>query len=912
MKKYIIISIASTMLISACVALFFAGKPHKLELNQEEKKFIQNNRKNYFFMGYYVTPSEKLMIHKLCAQISDDTGLNISPFEGNWDDNITLLRSGKLSLLANMNITEDRLKYTNFTSSFEGMPIGVYSRYDNKIVSYESLKGKIIGIEKNVCLMDEFKMKYPEIRFGEKYYDNLDELKKALFYGEIDGFISSDSYSEDLRFYYFFKIDSLSKNNNHIGVSKNYPVLYSIMKKEVDYLIHTGWGQEVRSLVNLDIETRLVKLTDDEKKYIKEKEVLTIGIPKDYSYYAYGEPYYPQGIIPAFFRKIEFLTDLGFICSYDSYENLIKREDIDIIISPENLPFDSTAPIFFNELIAVSNGKWNVINEIYELEPYTIGMVNNTVLINDMKRMMPYLSIKIYKTYDELYNNLVKKKIDYAILPKKLFEKKKTGSNLANNGPVKRNFHYIYSKNNEVPLIDIINKCLPTINVDILMDEELSKLIQDEKPFYRILSFQIIMLAVIGIMIREIIKRIEIRNKQLYFDEETMLHNEWWLKDKLKLNYSDYVYFLVQPRNLKMILERYGGNAYKKALKVMITTLNDNIGNHEYVVKLRSNQFLIIKKKMTDQDGTAYMHKLKDLFNRRFTIFDINYSYEMDVVALKPEDEVYSLGKLLKELDIGLRYARYAGDAVAYTYEVYSKYQDKIDYDTRLSSAIMNEEVSLKLHKIVDHNGQLYGYDVSYSCKLDEWEEITFVNLKRSVKKLGLETIIDKIIFKKLLDMIRDVSYINTKIFIEVNKETIQSSNFFEWLKEKSESLENIQLFIKIDIDSYEKIFETVDHINNSQLDFVLSNFTQNLMDNTVIKDYEIPLVEIDAGLFSDLERNKEIIDFIVSFSRKYNKKILVSEIKTVNQYHAIKNYDIDYYVDILGGCEDESIDRRG
>jgi GGDEF domain-containing protein len=321
------------------------------------------------------------------------------------------------------------------------------------------------------------------------------------------------------------------------------------------------------------------------------------------------------------------------------------------------------------------------------------------------------------------------------------------------------------------------------------------------------------MLAVIGIMIREIIKRIEIRNKQLYFDEETMLHNEWWLKDKLKLNYSDYVYFLVQPRNLKMILERYGGNAYKKALKVMITTLNDNIGNHEYVVKLRSNQFLIIKKKMTDQDGTAYMHKLKDLFNRRFTIFDINYSYEMDVVALKPEDEVYSLGKLLKELDIGLRYARYAGDAVAYTYEVYSKYQDKIDYDTRLSSAIMNEEVSLKLHKIVDRNGQLYGYDVSYSCKLDEWEEITFVNLKRSVKKLGLETIIDKIIFKKLLDMIRDVSYINTKIFIEVNKETIQSSNFFEWLKEKSESLENIQLFIKIDIDSYEKIFETVDHI---------------------------------------------------------------------------------------------------
>lgn len=908
-KKYIIISIVSGMLILVCFFIFFIQRPNELELNREEKVFIQQNQNTYFFMGYYVTPSEKLVMNKLCTKISEDTGLNISPFEGTWDNNIQLLQSGKLPILANMNITKGRLGYTNFTSSFAGLSIGIYSNYDNKIVRYEDLEGKTIGIEKNVCLLQKFKMKYPTIQFSERYYNSLDSLREALSNGEIDCFISSNSYNEDLRFYYFFRIEGLSRDNNYIGVNKEYPILYQIINKEVEHLIHTDWDQEVRELVDFELETKHMEFTDAEKRYIEEKQSICIGIPKEFNYYAYGDPYNPKGIIPEFFHKIEFLTDLQFIYCFDRYENLIKRKDIDIIVSSEHLPFASTSPILFNKLIAVSNGKRDVIHEAYELEPYTIGVVNDAIFISNMKRIMPYLTIKIYESYDEIYQDLEKKMIDYGIIPERLFQKKISKSNLINSGIVTRRFHYVYSKNNEEPLLDIINKCLTTINMDSLVKEEVAKLIQDEEPFYKIFLYSLIVFFIVGIIIYQIMKRNAKKNKQLYFDEATMLHNELWLKNKLKINYTEYTYFLAQPQNLKLVLEQYGTNAYKKALKVLVTGLKDHIDKDEHIVKLGSNQFLIIKKKLEEQDRIVYLHNLKTLFNRRFTIFDINFSYEMKVVSLHPYDEIYTYEKLIKELGIGLRYAEYTRDVVDYTYDVYSKVQNKIEYDTKLSSAIMHEKIFLKFNRIVDREGKIYGYDVTYSCNLGEWGEVNFVNLKRNVSRLGLETIFDKVVLKKLFESIDDPSYTNTRLFIEVNKKTLENTSFFLWITEKLESLKNIQLFFKVDIDCYEKLLDAVEDINYNQLNFVLAEFDQNLLENTVIKEYDIPIAEINASVFLDIECNEELIDFIIFFSKKHHKKILITAIKTVHQYQAIQNYDIDYYVDNFRGNENESID---
>ncbi|MBP1925313.1 ABC-type amino acid transport substrate-binding protein [Sedimentibacter acidaminivorans] len=675
-KTILIISIASLMLI--VIFLIFSSikkeEPVNLQLTQDEKQFIDNNKDNIFFMGYYNTPSEEFIIRKLCSKLSQDTGLNIFPFKEIWDNNLKLLQSGQLAMVANMNVTDDRLKYAQFTSSFASHNIGIYSNYDNKINQYSDLIGKKIGIEKSVYIMDDFKIKYPEIQFDKIYYNNLDELKMALTKGEIDGFMSSKSYCENLNFFYF-NINSLSMDNNHIGISKDYPVLYNIMKKEVNYLINIGWDNEVKDLLDFHIETKLINLTDREKNLIKDNGTITVGLPKDYSYYAYGDDY-PNGIIPALFTKIEFLTGLDFIYYYDSYENLIVRDDVDIVVSSDSLPFSSTVPIFSNNLIAVSNGNWNSIKEIYELEPYIIGMVNDAVFINEIKSIMPYLDIRLYANYKDLYKALEKKNIDYAVLPNDLFGKKQSRSGLVNNGVINSKFHYIYCKDKDT-LIGIINKCLLMINMDSIVNEEVSQLIdEEEKLSMNTISLIVLLILILYFFIKYIIKLKDNVNRLLYYDQETMFHNELWLRTKLKINYNNYIYFLVNPQNLTLIFERYGENAYKKAQKNMITTINEHMGNQEYVIKLLNNNYLLIKKTMEETSRIIFLNQLKYLFHKRFTIFDINYNYQMNVVSLKPEDDYYNFDKLIKELKIGLQYAKHTRDVVDYTFALKMCYMD--------------------------------------------------------------------------------------------------------------------------------------------------------------------------------------------------------------------------------------------
>ncbi|WP_209511066.1 EAL domain-containing protein [Sedimentibacter acidaminivorans] len=204
----------------------------------------------------------------------------------------------------------------------------------------------------------------------------------------------------------------------------------------------------------------------------------------------------------------------------------------------------------------------------------------------------------------------------------------------------------------------------------------------------------------------------------------------------------------------------------------------------------------------------------------------------------------------------------------------------------------------------------LYGFDVFCSCHLDELGEVSFINLKRNVTRLGLEIIFDKIILKKLFDIMYEEPDMNVNYFIEISKKTLYSENFFNWLEERMILLKKSKLFLKVDIDTYEKLIEILRYSKNSQIDFSLIDFDNNLVDGSVIKDYDINLVEINASLFADIERNNEVIDFIIYFCRKYNKTIIVSAISTSNQFQSIKDYNIDYYINNFRSNDHEDINR--
>lgn len=87
----------------------------------------------------------------------------------------------------------------------------------------------------------------------------------------------------------------------------------------------------VQKAISFELEKQNLRLNGAEKAYIADKPKVTIGLVKGYSFYGYEKNYTKHGIIPSFFDKISFLTDLQFEYVFDSYDKLMQNDKIDLI-----------------------------------------------------------------------------------------------------------------------------------------------------------------------------------------------------------------------------------------------------------------------------------------------------------------------------------------------------------------------------------------------------------------------------------------------------------------------------------------------------------------------------------------------------------------------------------------------------
>lgn len=161
--KKIFIALVIAIVTCAFIFLFFTffHKTKEVSFTSKEEDWIIENRDEIFFMGYYDSRGEELFVKKLCEILSKNIGLKIVPYKDTWKNTMILLKTGKLPMTSTMNITDARNKYLKFTQSFKGLHSGIYSNIDSPIDSYEDIKGKNIGIVKNVEFLAEFKKSIP-------------------------------------------------------------------------------------------------------------------------------------------------------------------------------------------------------------------------------------------------------------------------------------------------------------------------------------------------------------------------------------------------------------------------------------------------------------------------------------------------------------------------------------------------------------------------------------------------------------------------------------------------------------------------------------------------------------------------------------------------------------------------------
>lgn len=725
MKKIIIGLSIIVVLISGFI-IFNYSSGQRLVLSEEEINYIENNKDTIFMVGYFPTPAERRFCEKLCQQIERDTSLKLRVYDDSWHHTLSLLEKGSLPIVTNMNMTKKREDFTLFTDSLVPIDCGIYSGNYQTIGSFNDINGKIIGVEKDTALSESFPAEYPLLDYTLKVYNTFEETRQAFERGEIDGFLSTKSYDEKVKNLHFFKVDSITLDTNHVGVSKQYPILYSILSKEVSFLIDQKWDTDVSRVINYEFEKSLIDFTDAEKKYLKENEVIRVGLPTEYFLYAYGEDYNPQGTIPEILKKIEFISDIYCSYEYDELEDLRLREDIDLYVDYETSKNFFSPSIFSEEILIVGSADKNMINEIYELSMYNVGVFGVPNAYDFLKVNMPNIDLLEYKDIELAAKAIRKGRIDYLVVPHLFFETTLKDQSL--HGYFNVNINRFVSDDEQ--LMQIISKCLFIIDTDTIVEETM------EKAIPSVLTDQVIIISLLAMaLIAGGYKVLRMIRALYYIDNEYNLYNVHYLERHIKK--KNPYFMVIELDEIDVIELHYGSKILKKYLTKFIREIKSKLQKKEYLIFLEKNKFLLVLYGDIDK-YIAFMNKLEVLSEKRKLL---NYKKSICYCLY---DDTLGVGDTLSKMAIGLKIAKESNEVLNLTDEKYQQYKDRVAMEIQLKESIIKNEITLHYHDIVGQDKEVIGQYVSTKVK-------GVMNVYKRAEKMGLAAKLDKNVLSNIL-----------------------------------------------------------------------------------------------------------------------------------------------------------------
>jgi ABC-type amino acid transport substrate-binding protein/EAL domain-containing protein (putative c-di-GMP-specific phosphodiesterase class I) len=859
-KKMVFISLHILITIIVVFSIF-NNNSRKLKLTDEEMKYIEENKDTIFMVGYFPTSVERRFSKKLCEKIEEDTSLKLKIYDDTWNNTLELIKKSSLPIVMNMNKTVNREKYVLFTEPLEPIPCGIYSS-ENIITSFNDINGKVIGAERETALSESFPSQYPNLAYTLKIYDTFEETRRAFEDKEIDGFLSTKSYDENVKGLQFFAIDSITLDTNHIGVSKEYPILYSIISKEIEILKKERWDILVSDVINFELEKSLVDFTDKEKEYLSQKKIITVGLPTEYFLYAYGEEYSAKGVLPKILEKVQFISDSNFSYTFDKLENLRLREDIDFYIDYEtSKPYASTS-VFTEELIIASTSDKKSIKEIYDLSIYSVGILGVPKAKDFLIDSMPYIDLKEYAHIEEASSDIKSGNIDYLIMPRLYFEN--TKENLSYRGDFDVNINRFVS--DEEMIIEIIDKCLFIIDTDRIIEDQIVKTAPKKIP-YKIIFFLIALLSILFIIVKTSKIIWNLKFKDSYYG----LYNIKYI-DRM-LNNKSYCLFLVELCDIDTIKAHYGNKIFEKYINKFIMEIKDHLSNKEYIVYLNENKFLIAKNSDIEK-FIPLLNKIKHI-----TINKILLMYKKLICYYDFQgDESISIA--LEKMNLSINIEKEKNDIIHLTNQKYLQYKNKIAKDIMIKQTIEKGEINPTFRDILDNQENIVAKYVDI-----KFDGINQNNLYKTAKRLDLQIKLDKLVISKVIKV-----KIDKPIFIKVSSRTLLSNNFFDWLLDKISK--NITIVFIIDIEVYEENFDVL--TQNENIQYAIENFGKNLKDDCVIKYYDIENIILDNSLFTDVEENREVIEFIKTFAKDNNKKLyLLGEYLGSNSPNNLSDYYI-------------------
>ena len=192
-----------------------------------------------------------------------------------WSDIYEKTKAGELNAILDITPKKEREEFFLFTKAYLQIPHVIVSKIEQKpFLSLVDLNEKVVALEKDVGTIIDLEKNFPNIKI--KIFENTTLALDAVSRGIADAYVGNRAvvdYKMRNELLSNLKVDNIDITRKPalltIGISKQYPLLFSILQKAIDEIsleeinkIYSKWSKE--KIIDIG-------LTKEEKNYLTKK-----------------------------------------------------------------------------------------------------------------------------------------------------------------------------------------------------------------------------------------------------------------------------------------------------------------------------------------------------------------------------------------------------------------------------------------------------------------------------------------------------------------------------------------------------------------------------------------------------------------------------------------------------------------
>jgi len=415
------------MLRIVLIFFLFAISSFSNELfTKEEKSWIKNNPNikiaminNFQPFSYVENGKHKGFSVELLNKVSEISGLTFKVKNARWSKTLDSFKEQEVDMISDISYTKKRESFSLFTNPYYKIPTYIFGlKNDKNYTDNSSLKGKKVGITKNIFYKDEL------VKLGIKIveFSTSEDKAKALVTGQIDYFLSS--YSTGTK---AIKTQSLvdvkaideyidiKKEDLRFAVNKNKPLLRSVLKKSLKQIENKYFSNLANKWIlgNENIDNIVKLFSMEERNFINNTKNKPIKIGSIDTYIPFSFSYNGEkvGFTQELIELIAKKSGLNFEKVggtwpqvYGKFEN----KEIDIITElsyrEERLPFTLyTKPYYEIPIGVFAREDFGTYRGFKSLKGKKVGIVKGSYLIGALKDEKDFEIVQFDTNNDKFY-----------------------------------------------------------------------------------------------------------------------------------------------------------------------------------------------------------------------------------------------------------------------------------------------------------------------------------------------------------------------------------------------------------------------------------------------------------------------------------------------------------------------------